>query len=129
VDLVNELPGVDLKNLKRRSGPSVEHLSTFKKMYKDGRKTVHWWAVYKRQTGSWPWFSIAIHFMNWVVSLAGLVFLIWWGDRHHLSRWQFLGMFLLVSLPYLILEEWAKKTVKLNYVRNGRRLAQQRNLR
>ena len=76
VDLVNELPNADLEKLKRKAEPRVEHLPTFKKMYKDGRKTVHWWAVYKRQAGSWPWVSIAIHFMNWIVILAGFIVLI-----------------------------------------------------
>jgi type VI protein secretion system component VasK len=90
------------------------------------RKTVDWWALYKRQTGTWPWSSIAIHFMNWVVVLFGGGVLIWWTVEHQLSRWQFLGVFLLVSLPYGILKNWAKRKVKLNHLRNGKRLAKLR---
>jgi hypothetical protein len=44
-------------------------------------------------------------------------FLIWWTVEHHLSRWQFLGILLLVSLPYTVLESWAKRRVKLIYLR------------
>jgi len=93
-------------------------------MYREGRKTVHWWALYKRQTGTWPRFSIAIHVINWVVILFGGGFLIWWTAEHHLSWWQFFGIFLL-ALPYGILENWAKRRVKLNHLRNRKRLAKQ----
>jgi membrane protease YdiL (CAAX protease family) len=48
-------------------------------------------------------------------------FLIWWTGKHHLSRWQFLGVFLFVPLPYTILENWAKKKVKLSCLRNSRK--------
>ena len=63
--------------------------------------------------------------MNWVVILLGGLFLIWLAGEWHLSRWQFFGLFVLVSVPYLVLEEWAKYKVKLNLLRNGRRLAKQ----
>jgi len=59
-----------LKRRREKSGGSVG------RMIQDGRETVHWWAVYKRRTGSWSWSSIAIHFMNWVVILFGGAFLI-----------------------------------------------------
>jgi len=62
-----------------------------------------------------------IHFMNWVVILIGGGFLIWWTVEHHLSRWQFFGIFLLVALPYTILENWAKRKVKLSYLRNNKK--------
>jgi len=91
-------------------------------MYREGRKTVHWWALYKRQTGTWPWSSIAIHIINWVVILFGGGFLIWWTAEHHLSRWQFLGIFSLIGLPYVVVENWAKRRVKLNHRRNRKRL-------
>jgi len=53
--------------------------------------------------------------------LIGGGFLIWWTVEHHLSRWQFFGVFLFVSLAYTILENWAKRKVKLNYLRNSRK--------
>src|SRR5437016_14329108 len=83
-------------------------------------RTVKWWTSYRHQTGAWPWFSIVIHFMNWVVILIGGGFLIWWTVEHHLSRWQFFGVFLFVSLPYTILENWAKSKEKLIYLRKSR---------
>jgi len=98
---------------------------SFGRLIRDGGKTLHWWTAYKRQTGRWPWSSIAIHVMNWVVILLGGLFLIWLAGEWHLSRWQFFGLFVLVSVPYLVLEEWAKYKVKLNLLRNGRRLAKQ----
>jgi len=125
VDLVQELSESDTRTRKlKRDWMSM--LPTIKNKYRDGRKTVHWWALYERQTGTWPWSSIAIHFMNWVVVLFCGGFLIWWTVEHHLSQWQFLGIFLLVSLPYGILENWAKRKVKLNNLQNGKRLAKLR---
>jgi hypothetical protein len=125
VDLVHELPESESRALKPKRDWMSKPL-TVRNTYRRGRKTVHWWASYKRQTGTWPWSSIAIHFVNWVVLLLGGVLLIWWAVEHHLSRWQFLGIFALVSLPYTILETWAKNAVKLNHLRNARRLAKLR---
>jgi hypothetical protein len=55
------------------------------------------------QTGTWPWSWIVIHSVNWVVILFGTGFLIWWATEHHLSRWQFIGTFLLAGLPHYFL--------------------------
>ena len=92
--------------------------SSLKIMYEEARKTVFWWARYKRQTGRWPWPSIVIHFMNWVVILFGGAFLVWWTGEHHLSRWQFGGILLSIGLPYIAVENWAKRRMKLNLLRN-----------
>jgi len=120
VGLVHERPETSVPTPKR---DWMSMLPTVRNSYIHGRKTVQWWAFYKRQTGSWPWLSIAIHSMNWVVLLFGGGFLIWWGVVHEISRWLFFGIFLLVSLPYAILENWAERTVKLNHLRNARGLA------
>lgn len=128
VDLVHELPELNARTpeVRRKRTSSVPSINTIRTVYRDGRKTLHWWALYRRKTGAWPWFSIVIHFMNWVVMLFGTGFLIWWAAEHHFSDWQVLGIFLLVSLPYGILENWAKRRVKLNYLRNRKRLAKLR---
>jgi hypothetical protein len=114
VDLVHEIPEEGTRVRKRDSATT---LPTFINIHREGGGTVQWWTSYRRQTGGWPWFSIIIHFMNWVVILIGGGFLIWWTVDHHLSRWQFLGIFLLASLPYTILENWAKRKVKLSNLR------------
>ena len=116
VDLVSELP---LSPPGARTKRDWMSRST---AYKEGRKTVHWWVLYKQRTGSWPWLSIAIHFTHWVVILCGGGILIWWFIEHHVSRWQFLGTFLLVSVPYGIVENWAKRRMKLHCLRNRNRL-------
>jgi len=121
VDLVHERPEPHTRAPKpKRDWMSM--LPTVRRKYGDGRKTVHWWTSYKRQTGTWPCSSIAIHFIHWVVLLFGGGFLIWWGVEHDLSRWQFLGIFLPVAFPYGILENWAKRSVKLKLMRRARRL-------
>lgn len=81
--------------------------------------------IQTRRTGTWPRASIAIHVINWVVILFGGGFLIWWTAEHHLSRWRFLGIFLLIGLPYGVVENWAKRRVKLNHLRNRKRPAKQ----
>jgi len=74
VDLVQELSASDTRRRKlKRDWMSM--LPTVKNMYIEGRKTVHWWTLYKGQTGTWPWSSIAIHFTHWVVVLFGTGFL------------------------------------------------------
>jgi hypothetical protein len=92
-------------------------------MYREGAETIRWWNSYRRRTGGWPWFSIVIHFVNWVLIVIGGGFIVWWTVEHHLSRWQFGGVFLLVSLPYLILENWAKKKVRLSYLQKTGHIA------
>jgi len=125
VDLVHALPEPDTRAPKpRRNWMSM--LPKAKRTYRDGRKTLHWWASYKRRTGTWPWSSIAIHLIHWVVLLFGGGFLIWWCVERDLSRWQFLGVFLLLALPYGILENWAKRSVKLKLLRQARLLAKPR---
>jgi hypothetical protein len=124
VDLVHEIPERDTR-VRKRKRDSATMFPTFRNMYREGGRTVQWWTSYRHHTGGWPWFSIVIHFMNWVVILIGGGFLIWWTAEHHLSLWQFFGIFLLVSLPYTILENWAKRKVKLSYLRdNKKRLAE-----
>ncbi len=107
--------------MRKRKRDSATMFPTFKNMYREGGRTIQWWTSYRNQTGGWPWFSIVIHFMNWVVILIGGGFLIWWTVEHHLSRWRFFGVFLILSLPYTILESWAKRKVKLSYLRNSRK--------
>jgi hypothetical protein len=101
-------------------------LRTIQNIYTDGRATVSGWAAYKRQTGSLPWSSIGIHFLNWAVILSGMAFLLWCSGRYGWSRWQFAGILVLAAVPYGVLWHWAKNKVKINQVRNGRRLAKER---
>lgn len=122
VDLVHEIPERDTDARKsKRKRDSATMFPAFRNMYREGGRTAHWWTSYRHQTGSWPWFSIVIHFTNWVAILIGGGFLIWWAAEHHLSHWQFLGVLLLMSLPYTILENWAKRKTKLSYLRNSKK--------
>ena len=59
--------------------------------------------------------------MNWVVILIGGGFLLWWAGERHLSGWQFIGIVLPLLIPYTIIESWAKRKVKLSYLRNSRK--------
>jgi hypothetical protein len=116
VDLVYEIPAQGTR-VRKPKHDSATMFPTFRNKYRKCAKTAHWWTSYRRQTGGWPWFSIVIHFMNWVVILIGGGFLIWWTVEHHLSRWQSYGIVLLALLPYTILENWAKRKMKLSYLR------------
>jgi hypothetical protein len=116
VDLVHEIPEHH-NSAPKRKRDWANMFPTFRDMSREGGKTVQWWRSYRHQTGGWPSCSIAIHFMNWVVILIGGGFLIWWTVEHHLSRWQFLGILLLVLLPYTVLESWVKRRIKLIYLR------------
>src|SRR5262249_31572617 len=111
VDLVQELSGNPSTPKPKRDLRSM--FPTFSRIYKEGRSTVRWWRLYKRQTGTWLWASMAIHFMNRVVILIGGGFLIWWAAEHHLSRWQIFGIVLMLLLPYSFLENWAEDAPRL----------------
>jgi hypothetical protein len=70
VDLVHEIPEQDIR-VRKRKRDSATMFPTFRNMYREGGRTVQWWTSYRHQTGGWPWFSIVIHFTNWVVILMG----------------------------------------------------------
>jgi hypothetical protein len=70
VDLVHEIPEQDTR-VRKRKRDSATMFPTFRNMYREGGRTVQWWTSYRHQTGACPWFSIVIHFMNWVVILIG----------------------------------------------------------
>jgi len=64
-----------------------------KHLPEEGAERFRWWDLVQNttlavgrglQSSSIPW--------NWVVILIGGGFLIWWTGKHHLSRWQFLGV-------------------------------------
>jgi hypothetical protein len=103
--------------------------STVRSFVLNGRATFRSWVEYKRQTGQLPWLPIAIHFVNWVVVLSGIVLLIWWRVREGLSKSQFAGVLLLIGIPYAFFWLWLSNIVKLNQIRNGRRLAKTKRLR
>jgi hypothetical protein len=98
-------------------------LQGLKTIVQDSRVTVKGWAHYKHQTGRLPWLSIAVHFLNWVVMIAGTVFLIWRLEKYHLGQWGVLGALALVGIPYAVFWFWLKNKVKLKQIRDGRRLA------
>jgi hypothetical protein len=119
VNLVQDLPqSVGRPRKVQRDLMDWVPSPAIKAVYRESSKTLDWWVLYKRQTGTWPWSSIAVHFLNWVVALLGGGIFIWWSVEHHLSSGQFLAICLLLSVPYIILERWAKRAVKLNLLRN-----------
>jgi len=103
--------------------------STAKRFILDSRATLRGWAEYKRRTGRLPWLSIVIHFLNWVVVLSGSAFLIWWGERNGFSKSKLAGVLVLVGLPYGIFWSWLSDKVKLNQLRNARRVPKIKHLR
>lgn len=103
--------------------------STVKNIVLDARSTVRGWSAYKHQTGKLPWLSIVAHSLNWVVIIAGMIFLLWCSGRNRWSRWGFARVLTAVGLPYAFFWSWLKGKVKLNQIRNGRRLARLKALR
>ena len=122
VDLVQEPSELGSRASKSKRYWSSMRPTVIGGLYKESRSTFRWWTRYKRQTGTWPWSSIAIHSMNWGVIFLGGGLLLRWSAEHHLSKWQFLGVLLLVAAPYLVFENWAKRIVKLNHLRNRKRI-------
>ena len=56
-------------------------------------------AEYKRRTGAWPVLSMALYFGRFVLMLAGVSFLFWYGRSHAESQVRTTIYFLLATLP------------------------------
>ena len=84
--------------------------STLKNIVQDGRATVRGWLAYKRHTGRWPLFPIAIHSLNWLLMISGMAALVWCSGAFHWSRAEFTGVHLVVVLSYAVLWWWVKVT-------------------
>src|SRR5215469_11648631 len=96
--------------------------STVRRMVKDGHSTLHGWRVYKRQSGQWPWVSVAAHSLHWIVAISGLVILFWCAWKYEWSRFEFIGIFVAAMTADLCVWEWIRRKLKLNQIRAGRRL-------
>lgn len=96
---------------------------SLKTFVQEARRTRRSWKAYRDQTGQWPWLWITTHALNWIVTILGMIFVIWWSGEHHLSKWGFAGMLVLFYLPYGLFWLWFKGKVKLNQLERQRRLA------
>jgi hypothetical protein len=102
---------------------------SLKSFVQEARRTLRSWRIYRDQTGQWPWLWIAIHALNWIVGILGMVLVIWWSGEHHLSKWNFAGVLVLSYLPYGLFWFWFKDKVKVNQLKRQRYLAKQRKYR
>ena len=90
---------------------------------KSARATFRDWGEYKRETGQWPLVSIAVHLANLVALASITIWLISFSWKHNWSSARFVWTLILVLLPYFLLWCWIEDKVKLNEIRNRRRLA------
>ena len=97
-------------------------LWAFRSFVEDGRATLRSWRDYENQTGRRPWFWIAVHILNWALAISWAFFVIWLAVNYHFSNWKFICIFLLIGLPYSLFWLWLKNKVKLDQLRNQRRL-------
>jgi hypothetical protein len=76
---------------------------------------------FKRRTGSWPAFSIAMHVARYVLMLAIISLLFWYGRQHPESPQQAMLAFL-VAAPLFILLWTVLESLVWNYELRARRL-------
>jgi hypothetical protein len=93
---------------------------------KRGRATLRGWGEYNRETGKWPLVSIAAHLCNFIVVAAGAIWLILYGERHDWSKFRFRWTALFIVAPYVIVWSWIEGKIKLNDMRNQRRISKSR---
>ena len=98
------------------------HRGSVRQFIDDCWTTLRGWIAYKRQTGRLPWLSIAAHSANWFAVISGTVFVFSYADKFHWSRWRFLGVYVLMAIPYTILWYRLKRETKLNQLHTQRRL-------
>ena len=126
VDLVHDLPVLstpkDRPNRLIASFAFPMHRGSVRQLIDDCRTTLRGWTAYKNQTGRLPWLSIVAHSANWFAFISGTIFVFSFADRFHWSGLHFLGVYVLVAIPYGILWYRLKREVKLNQLRTQRRL-------
>lgn len=78
---------------------------------RDWAATIRKWKEFRRETGTWPFFSIVASSLHTIGFVVGVGFLIWYGGEHRWSNNHF-GLILLVSLlPYVVV--WARLQGKI----------------
>lgn len=108
VDLVHEMHEQDTRVRKRKLAAATM-FPTFRNMYREGGRTVQWWTSFRHQTGDWPWLSIVVHFMNWVVILI-------WGRISHLVDRR---------TPFVALAIRRSSSARVASVRHSRKLGKE----
>jgi Ca2+/Na+ antiporter len=94
---------------------------TIKDMVKGFLATVRSWRVYKRQTGEWPFLSIALYLLDLVLLCAGMAFLIWFSVNHHWSKMRLALIALLLLFPFVLFWSWLEDRIRLTEIRRFRR--------
>ena len=68
--------------------------------------TIQDWKKYKRQTGEWPFLSIFVYAVHFVIALIGLALIVWYGGGHHWSSLSLLVVFLPLGVVDIALSDW-----------------------
>jgi hypothetical protein len=87
---------------------------------RDWAATIRKWKEFRRETGTWPLLSIvasSLHTMGYVV---GVVFLIWYSEKHRWSNNHFALILLVVLLPYVFVWAWFQNKIYLSELRRAR---------
>jgi len=90
---------------------------------RNARETLRDWREYKQATGQWPLLSIAVHLANFIILVVIIISLAFYGSSQDWSHWRILGAAALILIPYFVLWSWIDNKVKLNEIRNRRRLS------
>jgi len=69
----------------------------------DVRQHLLLWRHFNKATGSWPVLSMAAFGIRFVVIIAGVALLLWYGELHRFSKGQEFGLALLLLLPATLL--------------------------
>jgi hypothetical protein len=92
---------------------------------RDWATTIRKWKDFRQKTGTWPVFSIAASSLHTMGYIVGIVFLIWYSEKHRWSNNHFALILVVVLIPYVFVWAWVQNK---NYIGELRRAKSQRGI-
>ncbi len=77
-------------------------------LFKGTAATLKGWREYRRKTGRLPALSIFVHFLDAVILVGGIGYLIWYSVEKHWSK----GLFFLILLPFFLVETFVSAWIE-----------------
>jgi hypothetical protein len=87
---------------------------------RDWAATVRKWKEFRQETGTWPLLSIlasSLHTMGFVV---GVLYLIWYSEKHRWTTNHFTLILVAVSVPYVFVWAWLRDKIYGAEIRRAR---------
>jgi len=85
---------------------------------RDWAATIRKWKDFRQKTGAWPFFSIVASLLHTMGYVVGIVFLIWYSEKHRWSNNHFALILVVVLLPYVFVWAWLQNRIYMGELRH-----------